>query len=651
MVLSANKAIMDIIFLSIFTLIFIFSLIFWNLRTAYHVHQWSGDSKNVRTLLAAMRFPERFEKDFPFCHAGKFRFYMPFFNWFILKLEEKFGRFENTIVFLHIVMTCIFISGWSLFLFLYSHSALTAGASLLILLPCAIFIGDGLSAGLPRLWTPRFLANAFTPVFVLFLWWSNSDSSYLLPTALISGVIFNLHPRNGVGTFLLFCIMGLQLYITQDVTLSIGTLCLLINCLLVIPYCYFYFNYTNFTHRLPASELEHFNLACKKRFDLWPKIGSGSFYGKLLLEKGQLFIGTLYIALSLFLFILHGDLATSTYFFIQSLLNLFILSTLADRECHYSLYIILLALLGLFSLPEEAVMISLIVLGGFTIVYFFRPAYSFPVFVVGSVMLISSYLLISPDQFALLAPRNSFDLALLWSVPILYSSYLINGSIFHWLLPFILKKQSWLTVDLLQPVKIALLHIYFLAFGAISQLAKIIIDTSSLNNKIYASLCMATSIFCLFKYLQRYYPVTDDNLDIYDWVKKHTSPTDVFHVVSKLPPHSIPTRPDTASFPFFFRANTLRPITGSWKDGGFSLYSSPQIFLEWQKRMDEVEKSMLEESVTSVFSHAKSLGADYVVVSNNFSLAHNGIPEAIEKFRNYSVYSLRSEGRSTCPSH
>jgi len=93
-------------------------------------------------------------------------------------------------------------------------------------------------------------------------------------------------------------------------------------------------------------------------------------------------------------------------------------------------------------------------------------------------------------------------------------------------------------------------------------------------------------------------------LALFEWVRRAIPEQAVFHVVS-----------EDHWLAFNLRANTLRSITGSWKDGGMLSYADAPRLIEWQRRMQLVQASIANRSAARIAANAASLGAEFAVVS------------------------------------
>jgi hypothetical protein len=96
--------------------------------------------------------------------------------------------------------------------------------------------------------------------------------------------------------------------------------------------------------------------------------------------------------------------------------------------------------------------------------------------------------------------------------------------------------------------------------------------------------------------------------ELFDWAS-HTSEDALFHVVS-----------GDIWFSFDFRANCLRAITGSWKDGGICHYSDVKRFFEWDSRMRLMAEGIASGRTSAVAEQGARFGADYVVVDRRLCL-------------------------------
>jgi len=89
---------------------------------------------------------------------------------------------------------------------------------------------------------------------------------------------------------------------------------------------------------------------------------------------------------------------------------------------------------------------------------------------------------------------------------------------------------------------------------------------------------------------------------LFEWARQSDDDS-LFHIVSA-----------DIWFGFDFRANTIRSITGSWKDGGICHYSNVERFFEWDTRMRLVAEGIGSGKMSTVLEQGAGLGADFVVV-------------------------------------
>jgi hypothetical protein len=593
---------------------FIFHLILWNLKVAYPVYAWSNDAKNVRSLLAALKCPEHFKNDFPFKYAAQFAYYMPLFTGFMLWLEKKLHTFEKAVVFLNMIMATLYVSGVSLYLFMrYGHSLFILFC-LFLAIPYVMVVEDGLSAGLPRLWTPRALANAFTAYFILFLWMTENNIFFLLPAAILSGFIFNIHPRNGVATAVMVVIAVILNYQAGHLALSRVTLLILMNFLLCIPYLLVYFKYsTPFNSDLSAQDLRIYQKEAAQRIPLWPTI-TPSFWGRLWRAKGQLVLGSAYLIGSAFILWRFGPMAGLSGYIIQSFFNLLLLSALIAKGEYFGLVLINLALLGLLQLPATYPLIAFFMALISFYFYFRYQKYLFPV----TLILFFSALILYLNNRPIFSYQPAlFDLIFLWLTPCLFFLYLTYGAVFNWLLPFVLNRRGIMKSDICHIAKSAFWQVYFLAFYGVFLLGQNLRQVSPEN--IAAFISLAAFFFLYYKFYKDFHPINEpaDEWIIYEWIKEHITQPAVFHIVSDLPPLHFLDKKESSSFAFRFRANTLMPITGSYKDGGLAGYTSPALFKEWMNRMADIQQSIRHCDLRQMIAHAVKYGANYLIVSNN----------------------------------
>jgi hypothetical protein len=103
---------------------------------------------------------------------------------------------------------------------------------------------------------------------------------------------------------------------------------------------------------------------------------------------------------------------------------------------------------------------------------------------------------------------------------------------------------------------------------------------------------------------------------LFEWARS-TNENALFHIVSS-----------DIWFSFDFRANTLRSITGSWKDGGICHYSDVNRFFEWDARMRQTSDDIAGGQALAAIEHAATFGADFAVIDLRLRLT-DGIGEEV----------------------
>lgn len=631
---------MIINYLTLFSLslVFLLYLIRWNRKEGYEVHQWSGDAKNVRLFLHRINDPRIFKKDFIFNKNLNINFYMPFPLAIISWVQGRIGSLRKTIFILQITMAIAFVLSWGCFAYLATQSVSASFVALFLATPLSSTLaGDGISGPLPGNWPPRFWSNAFAPFLLILLYLSFKNPMLLLPAALVSGFIFNLHPVTGIGTFIFVFLASSIQFCTGHISLAFSLLTLLVNLLLTIPFVLSYLkNSASCTHLSPE-ERKAYNAAGRERILLWP--ANYSVFERFFGKRGQLVTGFAYMVISSLLFWYRQILGPDSYSMYQSLINLVLISILLNRHEPFGYIVLIFGLLGLLGITQASLVPVTIILILMAIVYRYR-RYSFQPFFI---MLLPALGIVSCVLNGSLCPprmNGSIQQVFLWSIPLIFSAYLFGCTLFHWYLPFKANKTVSF-VDWGRILKSAIYPVIFLAFFALSDLASLTFSLPFPGN-ISAALCLLIPVFCAWRYKIGYLTANEPEEDvaIFAWIKNNLPKNACLHVLSNLPPYHDPERQETSSFAFRLRANTLRSITGAWKDGGISFYVSPDMFFLWLQRMKEVAACIQGKRPGSFFECARQYGADYLIISNNLLMDHAPARKPIMVFPNYTIFQI-----------
>lgn len=609
----------------------------WCITVSLPVNLWSNDCKNALTFITYLRTPERFKRDFPLGISGVFDYYMPVFLKTVDFLESKSGSFVGAIAWLYRFMAFFYVMGWTIFVFFWTGDFWVSAVAIFILVPhVTVISADGYSAGVPRRWGPRYWNNALFPIFIIFIWLGCVEPYWMLAAAVWSGFMFNVHPRSGVGTFLVLSTAVVILSLNGICSWWYSLLILTINGVLSIPYTGLYLKNTSQGQEIRNKQkIFHLNTLASKRLYIWPYENPGSYFGKLFGKEGQIILGAIYLIASMLLFFLREDIGVQEYFFIQSFMNTLLMMMMVEFPASFGLMISLLALMGILNLPQVSPMTTIGILVGLTGCYLTRSI--FKPFLFGCALALTAWLINGAPITYL---PDMFDWMMLATTPLLFAQYIFSCVVFQWLLPFVFKKTIILFDDLSRVVKIALTPVYLWAVKFLALCIDSDATGGGLSIMLKAVAVIAPLIWGMHYVFKIYEgPSESKSADsIYDWVKKNTPADALFHVLTDLPPLHFPDNPMSTSFPFTFRANTMRCITGSFKDGSTLFYSSPDIFLKWYERMKEVQRVVGMRSFNACMDQARRFDADYMVVAN--PVIRDSIPKSVSPLKVNDEYSI-----------
>lgn len=597
-----------------------FHLVYMNIRLVDSVYQWGCDAKAISRFLEIYSNPDMLKNDFAYRDivSGK-KHYLPFIFPLWLWLHRQFNSTGKTFLFIHIVLACSFIAGISLLTYTIYHSAWVAALSVLITIPCVMIQGHTMQAGLPRTYSPRDLGNALVPFFFLFLFLSQFSFPHMVLAAALSAVIFNINPRNGFATTLATIFMAVFQCFHDRITILQCILPALIAVSPCLPYSLSLFsmekNMTSFG--IPEAELQMCQETFRQR-SIWPKTFSlPSLWGSLWNERGQLSMGVIYLAASGFVAVNSNALGAYNAYLAQSAMNLIILSALLNVGEHAGIFVLTVAVIGLFRLPSVSPEFTLLAMtAGAFLYYQGKSRWALALFLSLSTALACLHFADAP---MLLRP-SAFDLITAWITPVLFFVYLAYGALFHWLIPFVWKKKSsyLMNSQLLMIVSMAFWQAYLLAYQALH----LLIGSFSLDSLQHAAIPLLSIMTVPLMY-HRYHshyspyilfdPFDDSDGALFDWVNSHVPQSATFHIVSNLP--YVSSAGSLHTFATRFRTHTLRSITVCHQDGNGPIrYDS---LIEWMKRMKDIEESIARREVRIMAVHAMKYSADYLIVSND----------------------------------
>jgi hypothetical protein len=108
---------------------------------------------------------------------------------------------------------------------------------------------------------------------------------------------------------------------------------------------------------------------------------------------------------------------------------------------------------------------------------------------------------------------------------------------------------------------------------------------------------------------------------MYEWVRKNTDANALFLYPSAL-----------------FRYETKRSITGSFKDGAYFILAGSKPYIEWYRRMKEIERCKTPERLLAI---ARRDGVDYIILEN-VSFVLPGC-DLVYSDKTYAIFSLQQD--------
>lgn len=617
-----------VILTTIFGILFAFHMIYLNLKLVRSVYDYSVDAKSISCILESLRDPGLLNNDFTYRdvkHTAEH--YVPFAFKLWRWLHNRLGTVDETFIFLNILFVTLYITGISLFTFtLYGSPWVTMGC-LFLAVPWVTILGHWLQGCIPRTYSPRDLGNAITPIFFFFFLLAQENWLYLIAAAGMSGLLFNINPRNGVATTICVLFWTIDHFLTGKLQAFQAIIPILITLAPCFPYS---FTYRRIERSMTANSVSDNEIQlCQKvmrlRNYIWPKTYSAdSLWGGLWLVKGQLITGIFYLIISGIVFFIYDRSSAQESYVIQTILNLVIMSAFLTRREHFASFVINLAVIGLFSLPVLSPALTLVLLlTNLIALHKGKVAWAFCLFwatlvAFTSFTFINGYPVFKPSDFDIVVSRLT---------PVLFFIYLSFGSIFHWFIPYVLKRKSGPLQNsaICQVVMMSFWQFYFLAFYSIYLMISTI-QYSSLINAFFLILCMISVLLSYAVYYRNYANdllLEKENpsiLNIFKWIKENTSKSATFHVVSNLP-YFHADIPGASTFAFQLRAHTLRSVTVCYPDGGGALPYSRLI--EWISMMEDIRRSVIEKDVKMMAGHALKYNADYLIISNDLITGEN----------------------------
>lgn len=578
----------------------------WNWLVASQVHQWTtSDPKGAYLFVSKLLHPEILGRDFPFSDQRIFSFYQPVYLRLAHWISKRMHSVTAATRVLHFVFTFVYLMGW---LTLILELTASWGCALITLFAVIPFVpvisADGISVGAPTTWWSRSMANAFIPwFFVLARTSVGADGGLIVPLAMLLALMVYFHPTAAIGLLVPFGCLLFYGFMRPLAAIELG-LAAGIVAFGFFPFVFHYARVTAIEGSRTVWNVALVNELALKRFDLFPyPIGLDRKWSQFN-RHIQIFIGVTCTVLILVLALLYASGSTALAFQGLLLLNLGTLVYLhLVPQLGMGLRLCVLAALGSFQMVHwlgPSVLAAVLVL--LALSRFIRSNRAVAIFLIGIFASVMVRLVLPDERAELLAQVIApWDWFLVVSSAALFIAYFWGCLFFMDILPLRLGKPLAL-IDWGRIVKIVQVPLYLYVMQLINQIVQRV-DLAQPLQATASLLSLAAIVLCVLVNWQRAYrnEMAHEDLSLFDWAR-NTSPQAMFHVVS----------PDVW-LSFNFRVNTLRSITGSWKDGGICYYAAPNRFLDWHERMELIGRALDNKDLPEMIRQATFYDADYLV--------------------------------------
>jgi hypothetical protein len=611
-------------------------LAIWNWAVASHVHEWSTDPKNTYLFIAKRLEPAVLQRDFPFSDTRIFRFYQPLYMGVAVRLARWFGSIIPATRVLHFAFTFAYFLGWILLGGRLGSSWSSLLLFLVALVPYVPISGaDGIGVGAPGTWWSRSMANAFVPWFGLLAELQFRTGDMVVWGCVLIGVLLHIHPVVSVGLFPAFAAL-LAVDVAMRGRLPVGDVLAGVG-LLAIFGAAFVWLYSRSSSK-PANrriDWQRVNDLAFKRFRLWPYA--------IIPENGSAAIAKL----NRFLHLAVGAI----YLAAAGAALLLPLPSQAAR--HYALTILnVVALVFLHMPPGEGMGVRLAVLAAFGAAHTLSVSGSFGVAIVLGLLVLSRFRLrkallglaalvtigvlalpvLDAQRWQMMTQRgvSPFEWWLASAIPAVFAWYLIGSLVTMDLLPLRLH-QPLKIIDWGRTAKIVQLPMYCYVLWFAQDIVRIASSASAgapFTGVALVGLFLGNVLVNPLSAYRR--DLHHGDRGLFEWAKQRKEDS-LFHIVSS-----------DIWFGFDFRANTLRSITGTWKDGGICHYSDVERFFEWDARMRLMAEGLQSGKVSTLVAHGQQLGADFIVIDRRVSFDNDSTHEAVFSNERWEVRPLVS---------
>lgn len=586
------------------------ALSWWNGRAAGKVHQWSGDGKNIYVFISRLRNLTVLTRDFPFSEARAFKFYQPAYLRLALWVSRVTGDVAATTRVLNFLFALVYVTGWLELVHRLTGSTFVAVCALFVVVPHVNTIsGDGIAVGVPTTWTSRSMSNGLLPWFFLLVLRSGEESGVLPSLFVVAAIMFNFHPTAALGTFPVLGYLATTSLANGRTSIPELTLSASLLALGCLPFVFNYLRTTALGRGVRTMDWRRINALAFERFELWPFVTNAPAILRRHNRAYQFGVGLAYTLGVLGLWSSTSLLDPGVRYEVLLILNLLILFFLHTRPGGtFGLLLCIAAALSVFRLDGEygSWMLAVLMTVAAVAHRLWTTSALWGLFALAFGGGIAG--LLSRGLGQGIGPVKAFDWLLAWSVPLIFTAYFWGSWLLMDLLP---RRFGWpLTlIDWSRLVKVVQVPLYLSVIALIDR-SLVSAQTTEGIGRLLAVIPLAAIVASVHGYIHgpgdnRFkHPMAE--LEVFDWARAKTPPDALFHVV--LTDHW---------FAFDFRVNTLRSITGSWKDGGVAFYSDPELFLEWHCRLEFVKEAVTSRDLERMLGDAKRYGADFLIVSRD----------------------------------
>jgi hypothetical protein len=605
----------------------------WNWWVASRVYEWSTDPKNTYLFIAKRLRPEILSRDFPFCDDRIFKFYQPLYLRVTVMLARWFGDIIPATRVLHFVFTFVYLLGWVLLARMLGATWLATSLFLVALIPYVPVTGaDGIGVGAPGTWWSRSMANAFVPWFALLAYLHFHGVNVVLVAFALLGIVLHVHPVVAVG--LLPSMIGL---VAVDILFT-GRFAVLETlagfAILSLLGVMFVRSYLGASRRPSDSTVDwdQVNALAFKRFRLWPYAilpdnGSAARAGLNRFLNAAIGGGCLAAVVAIVVLFPHATPGARYYWLTAANVVVLLFLHIPPGEGSG----VRLAVISAFGAVHALDLLGPgFVAGVFGLLLASRFQFRRILLVAAAAVTVGSlgWVWFDDSAWSVAAGRSVtlFEWWLAASIPAVFAWYLAGSFVTLDLLPIRLHRPLTI-IDWGRTAKIAQLPMYcfvlWLAIDVSDRLGPGVFDYWSAT---LAGLLLSITLVNPRTAYRRHLDPADRGL--FEWAGT-TSEDALFHVVS-----------GDIWFSFDFRANCLRAITGSWKDGGICHYSDVKRFFEWDSRMRLITDGIKSGRTSIVAEQGARFGADYVVIDRRLGLAESVEEEPVFENPRWQVRAL-----------